>query len=120
MSKYLAPNVNSNSFMKWYVQWYKGILDKMNIVFSLPSVIAPYKEENVVVLDVFEKINQNIDAKPYLKEIVEKANEYGVVIYLEPTLRYNPFQDNIEYYKRFGFQLTPNKQFMKRLPTEEQ
>lgn len=101
--------VNCNSFMKWYVQWYKGISAKMNIVFYLPSVIAPYKEQNVVVLDVFEKKDQTIDAKPYLETIAEKANEYDVVIYLEA-------KDNIEQYQKFGFQFTPNKQFMKRLP----
>ena len=99
----------ADSFMKWYVQWYKGISAKMNIVFYLPSVIAPYKEQNVVVLDVFEKKDQTIDAKPYLETIAEKANEYDVVIYLEA-------KDNIEQYQKFGFQFTPNKQFMKRLP----
>ena len=120
--------VNSNSFMKWYIDWYKGISDKMNIVFSLPNAIQPFKEKNAVILDLFEKKDQTINAKPYLKKIVEKANEYDVVIYLEPKPRHKYFQDNsqkknkitreylIDYYEKFGFQLTPNKQFMKRLP----
>jgi hypothetical protein len=71
--------------------------------------IQPFKEKNAVILDVFEKKNQTINAELYLKKIVEKANEYDVVIYLEP-------KDKIEQYQKFGFQLTPNKQFMKRLP----
>lgn len=120
--------VNPNSFMKWYIGWYKGISDKMVITITLPNAIAPFKEKNVVILDVFEKKDQNIDATPYLKKIVEKADEYGVVIYLEPTPRHKYFQDNLEkknkitkqylidYYQKFGFELTPNKQFMKRIP----
>jgi hypothetical protein len=101
--------VKSNSFMKWYIDWYKGISDKMFIAISLPTIVTPFKEKNVVILDVFYKKDPSIDAKPYLKKIVEKADEYGVVIYLEP-------KDNIEQYQKFGFELTPNKQFMKRLP----
>jgi hypothetical protein len=63
----------------------------------------------VVILDVFEKIDQSVDAKLYLQEIVQKADEYGVVIYLEPK----PIH-KVEYYEKFGFEFTPNKLFMKR------
>ena len=105
--------VNPNLFMNWYIDWYKGISDKMVITMSLPNAIAPFREKNVVILDVFEKKDQNTDAKPYLKKIVEKADEYGVVIYLEPKPRTDSV---IDYYERFGFELTPNKQFMKRIP----
>jgi predicted SprT family Zn-dependent metalloprotease len=120
--------VNSNSFMKWFVQWYKPISNKVNIAFSFPNHLQPFKEKNIAILDVFEKTDQKIDAKPYLQEIVQKADEYGVVIYLEPKLRHKHFQDNLEkkekiskdylvgYYEKFGFELTPNKLFMKRLP----
>jgi hypothetical protein len=120
--------VNSNSFMKWYIEWYKGISDKMFIAISLPTIVTPFKEKNVVILDVFEKKDQSIDAKPYLIKIVQKADEYGVVIYLEPNPRHKYFQDNLEkknkitkeylidYYQIFDFELTPNKQFMKRVP----
>ena len=101
--------VKSNSFMKWYIDWYKGISDKMFIAIYLPNAIQPFKEKNVVILDVFEKKDQSINSKPYLKKIVEKADEYGVVIYLKP-------KDNIEQYQKFGFELTINKQFMKRIP----
>lgn len=121
----------SVEFIKWYVDWYKNINRKMNILFSLPSVIAPFNEKNVVILDVFEKIDQNIDAKSYLNEIIEKADKYEVTIYLEPKPRHKYFQDNsqkknkitreylIDYYEKFGFQLTPNKKFMKRLPIKK-
>jgi hypothetical protein len=104
--------VNSNSFMKWFVQWYKAISNKVNISFSLSNHLQPFKEKNVVILDTFEKIDQSIDARPYLQEIVQKADEYGVVIYLEPKPRHK-----VGYYENFGFELTPNKLFMKRKPS---
>jgi hypothetical protein len=124
-------NVNSNKFMMWFIEWYKPISDKMNITFSLPNIIAPFKEENVIMMDLFEKIDQNIDAKEYLKDITNKADEYDVIIYLEPMPRYKYFLKNIEkrkkiskeylisYYKKFGFELTPDGNFMKRLPKLE-
>jgi len=120
--------VNSNSFMKWFVQWYKPISNKVNIAFSFSNHFHPFKEKNVVILDVFEKIDQSIDAKPYLQEIVQQADKYGVVIYLEPKPRHKHFQDNLEkkkkiskdylvgYYQKFGFELTANKLLMKRKP----
>jgi hypothetical protein len=104
--------VNSNSFMKWFVQWYKPISNKVNIAFSFSNHLQPFKEKSVVILDVFEKIDQSVDAKPYLQEIIAKADEYGVVIYLEPKPRHK-----VGYYENFGFELTPNKLFMKRKPS---
>lgn len=121
---------NSLKFMKWYIDWYKTINQKMNITFSLPNQLAPFKEENVVILDLFEKIEQSIDAKPYLNKIIDKADELGVTIYLEPMPRYKYFLKNLEkrkkiskdylinYYQKFGFKLTPNKDFMKRIPKD--
>jgi predicted ABC-type ATPase len=124
-------NVDSNiKFMKWFTTWYKTINKDINISFSLPNNLLPFKEENVIILELFEKINQKIDAKIYLKEIVKKADEYHVTIYLEPKPRYkyisninkkNKITKNylITYYGEFGFQLTPDKNFMKRLPNDK-
>lgn len=121
-----VENEGSKNLMKWYIDWYKNISDKMNITLSLPNLLAPFKEKNVVIMDLFEKINQEIDAKTYLQEIIRKADEYKVTIYLEPMPRYKYFLKNIEkrkkiskeylieYYEKFGFKLTPNAQFMKR------
>ena len=119
---------NPKDFMQWYIDWNKTINKKINISFSLPNIIQPFKESNVVILDLFEKIDQKIDAKQYLNKIIENADKYGVVIYLEPIPRYKYFLKNIEkrkkiskdylisYYQKFGFQLTTNGRFMKRLP----
>lgn len=121
-----VENQGSLNLMKWYIDWYKNISDKMNITLSLPNLLAPFIEKNVVIMDLFEKINQDIDAKTYLQEIIKKADEYKVTIYLEPMPRYKYFLKNIEkrkkvskeyliaYYEKFGFKLTPNAQFMKR------
>jgi GNAT superfamily N-acetyltransferase len=119
-------NNGSLKLMKWYIDWYKGISDKMNITLSLPNLLSPFKENNVVIMDLFEKIDQTIDAKKYLQEIINKADEYKVTLYLEPIPRYKYFLDDAEkirriskeylisYYEKFGFELTPNRQFMKR------
>ena len=124
-------NDGSLKLMKWYIDWYKGISDKMNITLSFPNVLSPFKEKNVVIMDLFEKINQTIDAKIYLQEIINKADEYKVTIYLEPMPRYKYFLKNIEkrrriskeylisYYEKFGFELTTNRQFMKRKFNEQ-
>ena len=121
-------NKGNYAFMNWFVKWYKPIANDINIAFSLPNELQPFLEQDVVILDIFEKINQDVDAKPFLKEITQKADEYGVTIYLEPTPRYNYFQNNIEkrkkisreylisYYERFGFQLTPDGKFLNRIP----
>jgi hypothetical protein len=119
------------SFSKWFIDWYKPISDEMNISFSLPNEIQPYKENNVVILDVFEKKNQSIDAKKYLQKIVDKADEFKVTIYLEPSPKHTYFLDNeekkskitkeylINYYSKFGFVVNSDFYSMKRMPNSE-
>jgi predicted GNAT family N-acyltransferase len=119
------------SFSKWFIDWYKPISDEMNISFSLPNEIQPYKEKNVVILDVFEKKDQSIDAKKYLQKIVDKADEFKVTIYLEPSPKHTYFLDNeekkskitkeylINYYSKFGFVVNSDYYSMKRTPNSE-
>jgi predicted N-acetyltransferase YhbS len=129
--KRFADGGEVESFYTWFCNWYKGVCDKIDIIISLPNEISglksiPYKEDNVVVLDMFRKIDQNIDAKPYLQTILDKADEYGITIYLLPDANYKYIDDVqyrkkittkylIDYYRRFGFELTPDKEFMKRV-----
>ena len=121
-------------FFSWYKDWYKPISGEMNIMFSVPNelhleeLLAMMTEENVVVMELFEKIDQNIDAKPFMQQICEKADELGIIIYLEPNPRYKYFAENTEkrnkvskeylfdYYSNFGFEPTSDKRFMKRTP----
>lgn len=133
----IAPDEKSNpvkEFFTWYKNWYKPISGKMNIMFSVPNelhleeLLAMMTEENVVVMELFEKTDQNIDAKPYMRQICEKADELGITIYLEPNPRYKYFAENTEkrnkvskqylfdYYSNFGFEPTSDKRFMKRTP----
>lgn len=106
----------------------------MHIMFSIPNelhlqdFLNLIKEENVVVLELFEKIDQNIDAKPFMNQICSKADELCITIYVEPVPRIRYFKDNsekkekitkeylVEYYKGFGFEPTSDNRFMKRLP----
>jgi hypothetical protein len=125
-----TPRVSSNvqGFLKWYHPWVKDVSDKINIFISVPNELQSIKQPNVVILDLFEKIDQRIDAKPYLQKILDKADQYGVTIYLKPIPRYKYLATNrakrykitrdylIEYYKKFGFVFTTRKRYMKRLP----
>ena len=106
-------------FYKWYIEWYKTILNEMTIMISLPNELQPFKEDNVVILELFKPMSDFVISEPYLKEILEKADEFGITIYLDPEPRYstrNPRSFFISWYKQFGFDLTQNKVFMKRLP----
>jgi hypothetical protein len=103
-----GKDIGNKGFYKWFANWYESKSDILNIGFSLPNKLAPFKEDNVIILDLFEKIDQDIDAKLYLEEIVLKADEYGVTIYLEPM--------PIDYYTKFGFVMTSDGRFMKRVP----
>jgi hypothetical protein len=107
------------SFYKWYIDWYKTILHEMTIMISLPNELQPFKEDNVVILELFKPTSDFVVSEPYLKAILEKADEFGIIIYLDPEPRYptkNTKQAYIFWYKEFGFELTPNQQFMKRIP----
>ena len=106
------------SFYEWYVDWYKRIKNEITILISLPNELQPFKENNVVVINKFKKETDDIKAYNYLQQMVNKADEFGITIYLEPTPIGNvkTKSELIDYYKKFGFELTPNKEFMKRLP----
>jgi hypothetical protein len=90
----------------------------MNIFISIPNELTNIDTKaDSVILDLFEKIDQNIDSKKYMEEITSKADEFGVSIYLEAIPRYNNILDNeskkskittpylIDYFSKFGFKL---------------
>jgi hypothetical protein len=107
------------SFYKWYIDWYKTILNEMTIIISLPNELQPLKEDNVVIIEVFKPTSDFVKSEPYLNVILEKADEFGIIIYLDPEPRYptkNTKQGYIFWYKEFGFEITTNQEFMKRLP----
>ena len=106
-------------FYKWYIDWYKTILDEMTIIISLPNELLPFKEDNVVIIELFKPTSDFVVSSPYLKAILEKADEFGIIIYLDPEPRYptkNTKQGYIFWYNEFGFEVTPNQNYMKRLP----
>ena len=119
---------NIKLFNKWFINWYKSISKDMNISFSIPNELQPYKDKNTLILDAFEKKNQSIDAKKYFQEIIDKADEFDITIYLEPSPKHTFFIDNeekkakitkeylITYYKNFGFIENNDNYSMKRTP----
>lgn len=101
---------SKKQFMIDFINWYKkNVHEKMNIFISIN------KSKDCVYLDLFEKIDQNVDAKPYLQYICDLADKYSVDICLQPVPRYKFFIKNtekrkkinkdylIQYYKKFGF-----------------
>jgi hypothetical protein len=107
------------SFYKWYIDWYKTILNDMTIIISLPNELLPFKEDKVVVIELFKPTSDFVVTEPYLKAILEKADEFGITIYIDPEPRYptkNTKEVYIFWYKEFGFEVTPNQEFMKRIP----
>lgn len=106
------------SFYEWYIDWYKRIKNEITITISLPNELQPFKENNVVIINKFKKEREDIKAYNYLQQMLNKSDEFGITIYLEPTPIGNvkTKSELIDYYKKFGFESTPNKEFMKRLP----
>lgn len=108
-----SPNVE---FMKWYVDWSKSVNKHVYVSISIPNEFSsPIKggKDKIVILDVIEK-KGDADAKKYMNEILEKADEFGVSIYLQPIPRTHNLksQDHkkkitkdylIKYYEKFGF-----------------
>jgi hypothetical protein len=108
-------------FYKQYQDWYKnGVSDKMTIMVSVPNAFSKMSsEDNHVILDVFEKMDESVDGKEKLKELLELADKNGIDVYLEPIPRHNKIKDEakkkkitreylISYYEKFGFELLPN------------
>jgi len=106
------------SFYDWYTDWYKRNKNEITIMISLPNELQPYKENNVVIINEFKKERESVKAYTYLQQMLNKSDEFGITIYLEPTPIGNvkTKSELIDYYKKFGFEVTPNKEFIKRLP----
>jgi len=106
------------SFYKWYIDWYKTILNDMTIIISLPNELLPFKEDNVIIIELFKPTSDFVVTEPYLKEILEKADELGITIYIDPEPKYptkNTKSVYVWFYKQFDFELTENQVYMKRL-----
>jgi len=115
-------------FMKWFVDWSKSVNENVYVSISIPNEFSsPIKDGKgkIVILDVIEKKGDS-DAKKYMNEILEKADEFGVSIYLEPIPRTHNLKSQehkdkitkdylIKYYQKLGFENTDGG-FMVREP----
>jgi len=115
----------NQQFMKWFIEWRNQVAPEMSIYIHLPTILTDYEEgDDIVYLTEFKKRYLSIDAKPYLQKILDKADYYGVSIYLEPV----PIIEGLpkkkkekitvqyltEYYKRFGFDKIDGSNYMVR------
>jgi len=82
---------DSKGYTKKFADYFSTHKDEILAFFSLPSkYINPSlvsENNNNVILDVFEKQKDGIDAKKHFQKILDKADELGVTIYLEPIPR---------------------------------
>jgi hypothetical protein len=120
-----SPNVK---FMKWFVDWSKGVDEHIHVSISIPNEFSsPVKDDSgkIVMLDVIEK-KGDADAKKYMDEILKRADDFGVSIYLQPIPRTHNLKSQehkdkitkdylIKYYGKFGFENTDGG-FMVRAP----
>lgn len=121
----------NRQFFEWYIEWIKkyNILDNISIMFSLPTKFTSFKSDNSnhIILEIFEKKNLAVNAKPYLKKIIEAADNYNVTIFIEPIPRFKYINDEdyknkitkeylISYYESFGFSKDENG-FMVKKPS---
>lgn len=113
------------NFMEWFVGWYKPLSSKMDISVSMFHEVSPTNKQGIVWLENFNKKDNSKDAKVYMQEIVNKADEFGITMYLEPIPLYTEekWKKNkitkeylVNYYSKFGFTENWNKTAMKRIP----
>lgn len=109
-----APN---QEYLKWFKDWYKKKYNDIFILISLPNEISsPITEagQTNIILDVIQKYEEGIDAKKYLEQLVNKADELGVTLHLVPNPRTEKLKSEahkkkitkdylISYYEKFGF-----------------
>ena len=123
--------IKNMSFMKWITEYNKNNSDEILAFFSLPSeYINPnLLSENNIILDVFEKQKDNINAKKHFQKMLDKADELGVNIYLKPIPRVHKLKSEehkrkitkdylVDYYNNFGF-VEGKDDFMVRKPKME-
>jgi hypothetical protein len=114
-------NGGVTKFYKEYLDWYiDGVYDKMTIMVSVPNALSKMSGgDNDVILDVFEKKDESVNAKEKMKELLEIVDRNGLDIYLEPIPRLYNIKDKskrdkitkeylIKYYENFGFELLSN------------
>jgi hypothetical protein len=120
----------TKEFFNWFIEWVKPKLTDISIFISVPNELQPIKENDIdvydaIILDIFEKINQKLDAKIYLQEILDKADEFSLKIYLKPIPRYKYIKSKkhkskitqeylINYYKNFGFEISENEYLVRK------
>jgi hypothetical protein len=110
---------STDQFIREYLEWYKPIVKDMNVFLSIPNEYSklPNLKENAIYLNLFEKVNQKIDAKKYMVELLEIADVNNINLYLEPIPRYKYIKEKskknkitkeylIKYYENFGFRMT--------------
>ena len=97
-----------SKFYKWFLNWLKinDLLDRLNVFISYPNELTPeIKDNQGVIIDIFEPITDNINHKAYFDEIIFASDMYETSTYLKLNDRLSITKEEIE---KYGFVLEDN------------
>lgn len=115
--------MGAKEFYEWFLGWYKEVCNEVTVMISVPNEIQPYIQNDIIFLDLFKATSDFVITEPYLKQILDKADEFGLTIYFDVEPKYNTKNTKqifIFWYNQFGFELIENGVFMKRVPKKNQ
>lgn len=110
--------MGAKNFYEWFLGWYKEVCNEVTVMISVPNEIQPYIMDDVIILDLFKSTSDSVDLSLYLKTLIQKVDEHGISVYLDPSPRSNDSKTKefyISLFENHGFELTPNKEFMSRV-----
>ena len=109
----------NKKYFKWFIKWYKDYFFDISIMIMIPNelsdkdILEDVKDQNedVIIIELFEKMpGKEADLKKLLKEMCEKADEYGIKFYACTVTHKVPnpeglFVENdfVEFNKNFMF-----------------
>jgi len=103
-------------FNEDFKKWHKKVNQKINVfISSIHDLNKPVAspDHNSVILHLFEKNDETIDAKVHLKELTDLADKHKITIYLQPIPSHKNLSESKKkkitkdylksYYEKFGF-----------------
>lgn len=80
----------NKQFFKWFVEWISQNKDTVLMFFQLPNNLASesIKGNNEIMLEhiQFYKTDKFVDYKIYIQYVMNKADEFGVKIYISKKI----------------------------------
>jgi len=71
---------NIDKFLDWFYYWEKPLRNKVNISFSIPNPLLPFRENDVLIINSFEVIDEYKE-KEYIDIIFKQAKRFHLTLY---------------------------------------